>query len=126
MSRCEQLFCMGKRGFINAPRKHAGNFRNTLFSRQHSDISGKFGRFMLFDKIMGVSHYRNLRQMRDHDELMRLRQVFQHSRQRERGLASNTRIDLVKNERIDIIATAQHHLERQHHTTDLTARSDSR
>ena len=64
---------MGKRGFVYAPGKHAGNFRNTLFSRQHSDISGKLGRFMLFDKIMGVSHYRNLRQMRDHDELVRLR-----------------------------------------------------
>ena len=52
---------------------------------------------------------------------MRAGQILYHFAKGERRVAADARIDFIEDQRLDVVARTDDHLERQHHTTDLAA-----
>ena len=75
---------------------------------------------------MNIGGNGNLRQMRDHDDLMGLRQVSENGGKRHRRRTANAGIDLVEEKCVDAVRFAERHLDRKHHAADLAARCDAR
>ena len=75
---------------------------------------------------MDLPAHGHLRKVRDHDHLVRAREVGQHVGQRHGGRATHTGIHLVEHKRAHLVCRAQHHFHGQHHAAHLAARRDAR
>ena len=82
-------------------------------------------RRILLDLEMMFSHCRNLRQMRNDDDLMSTRQLLQFLPNHLTRPSANAHIDLVENQGRRVVRVREHRLERQHHARGFSARSHS-
>ena len=74
---------------------------------------------------MTVGEGRDLRQVRDAQDLMEARQLFQLAADDLGNGAADARVHLVENHRGDAAALRLETLEREHHAREFAARRDS-
>jgi hypothetical protein len=102
-------------GDFGAPQ-HPRDFVGALSLLELADDAASRTAALLFlDMKMAIGERRDLRQMRDAQNLVILRQLLQHAADHLRNLAADTRVDLVEDHRRDPAALGFQTLEREHH-----------
>ena len=92
--------------------------RNLDEARHRQSVIAGLG---LAHHIVALRHDGKLGQVRDDDDLARLRELGDDLGDRAGGGAAHTGVDLVEDEGLDIVSSAEDHLDGQHDAAELTA-----
>ena len=94
--------------------------------RARPSVRGLAALDVLAHDELRVGERRDLRQVRDDDDLVAARELGEPAADRGGGRAADTGVDLVEHERLDGVRLAENALEREHDARELAARGDAR
>ena len=120
LSTSEQFAGVRQRGLADLAGQHAGDFEDACVAYDLFDL--RFDTRFTFDAPRHEMHlpaHGNLREMRDDDDLVRLRKLRDFLGQRHGDGTAHASIHLVEDQRVDVIVRAEHHLAGEHDAADF-------